>query len=192
MYRYSSCRTNQQNFQQNNFNKTIQKRHASVPNSKVIENKSVRIVLRFFCFFFHFFFFFLFSTTFSGSFLFFLFFCFFKFFLTVTGSACIFFLLVFNLFFYFLSVSGQLLILCLLLLSIAYEYPPFLSSFFFCFKISRVFFPKPSKLLLIQPTKFLPQNNSKSESVNIPLHIIPPKFCAYLNYLQNPVSEYLP
>ena len=114
--------------------------------------KSLKIkvfVLSFIFFFFHFF---LFSTTFSGSFLFS-----FKFFPTVTGSACI-FLQSLIYFLYFLSISCQLLILCLLLLSIAYEYPSFLSSFFFGLRISRVFFPKPPKLPLIQPTKFPPQN----------------------------------
>ena len=70
--------------------------------------------------------------------------------------------------------------------------PFFLIFFLFCFKISRVFFPKPPKLLFIQSTKFPPQNNSKSESANFPLHMIPSKCCAYLNYLQTPVSEYLP
>ena len=43
----------------------------------------------------------------------------------------IFFLSVFKLFF---SLSGQLLIICLLHFSIAYEYPSFLSSFFFALK----------------------------------------------------------
>ena len=121
-------------FQQNHT-----KKHASVPNSKVIENKSVRIVLHFlFCF--HFFF--------SQQ--------------SLVRHVYFFFFQSLICFFYFLSLSGQLLILCLLLLSIAYEYPSFLSSFFFCLKISRVFFPKPPKLLLIQPTKFSPQNTSKS------------------------------
>ena len=78
--RSSSRRTEQQNFQQYNFNKIIQqKKHASVPSSKVTEIriKSVRIVLRFFwVFFFHFFF--LFPTTFSASFFSFFFFNFFQ------------------------------------------------------------------------------------------------------------------
>ena len=34
------------------------------------------------------------------------------------------------------------------------------------------------------------QNNSKSESANFSLHMIPSKFSAYLNYLQNPVSKF--
>ena len=34
------------------------------------------------------------------------------------------------------------------------------------------------------------QNNSKSESANFSLHMIPSKFCAYLNYLQNTVSKF--
>ena len=141
--------------------KQYNKKHASVPNSKVIENK-VFVLSSIFYFSI---FFFLFWTTFSGSsFLFF--FCFF--FPKVTGSACIYIFSVFKLFFYFLSLSGQLLILCLLLLSIAYEYSSFL--FLFCFKISWAFFPKP-KLLLIQPTKFPHQNNSKSESPEFSEHI---------------------
>ena len=40
--------------------------------------------------------------------------------------------------------------------------PFFLIFFLFCLKISRVSFPKPPKLLLIQPTKLPPQNTSKS------------------------------
>ena len=46
--------------------------------------------------------------------------------------------------------------------------PFFLIFFLFCLKISRVFSPKPPKLSLIQPTKFPPQNTSKSESMNFP------------------------
>ena len=50
--------------------------------------------------------------------------------------------------------------------STAYEYPSLLSYFFL--KISRVFSLKSTQLLLTQPTKYPPQNTSKSVSANFP------------------------
>ena len=100
---------------------------------------------------------------------------------------------VFNLFFYFLSLSSQLLILCLLLPSLAYEYASFLSSFFFALK-------NPRRSFLNHPNfyQFSRQNTTLKTMQNPSLRIFrthlmrSPKLCAYLNYLQTPVSEYLP
>ena len=77
--------------------------------------------------------------------------------------------------------------------STAYKYPFFLTSFFFCLKISLVFSPKPPKLLLTQPTKFPPQNTSKSSPWIFQMHPMRSlKLHAYFNYLQTPVFVYLP
>ena len=73
--------------------------------------------------------------------------------------------------------------------------PFFLFFFLFCFKISWVFFPKTPKLLFIQPIKFLPQKQIKTEPM-IFQHIQwdCQNFAHILNYLiaQPLVPEYLP
>ena len=75
--------------------------------------------------------------------------------------------------------------------SVAYEHSS--SFFFFCTKYPGCFFfPKQPKLLSIHPTTF---PNSKQFQIRIyesSPHLVPSKFCASLNYLQNPVSKCLP
>ena len=56
--------------------------------------------------------------------------------------------------------------------------------------ISRVYFPKPPKLLIIQPTKFLPQNNSKSESMNFP-NTRCRQNSAHILFLSKPLFPYI-
>ena len=124
-----------------------------------VKNKIVCIVLNFlFSILFSFFF----STTFSGSSLLFSFcqsFCFFQ---QSLVRHVYFFLSVFKLFFFFLAIRSVAHYLSFTLFN-SLRVPFFLLFFLFCFKMSLVFFPKPSKLLFIQPTKFPPQNNSKYE-----------------------------
>ena len=135
---------------------SIKKNHVSVPNSKVIENKKIRIVLHFlFFFFFHF------LSFFNHIFWFFFSLFFFKFFLNSHWFG-VYFFSVFNLFFYFISFAIRSIAHSLTYTPInILRVPYFLIFFLFSLKISRVFFPKPTKLLLIQPTKFLPQSTSK-------------------------------
>ena len=121
-----------------------QKKHVSVPNSKVIENKCSYCPSFFFFFFFFFsnhifWFFFFFFQIFSNSHWFGMYIFFFR------SSS-------FFVFFFHYQVNGSLSVFLFNSLWV-----PFLSSFFLCFEIS-LFFPKPPKLLLIQPTKFPPQN----------------------------------
>ena len=63
--------------------------------------------------------------------------------------------------------------------------------FFLAQNIPFFFFPKQPKLLSIQPT-FLNSKQFQSRIPEFSLHLLPSKFCASLNYLQNPVSKYLP
>ena len=66
----------------------------------------------------------------------------------------------------------------------------FLFFFFTLHKISWVFFLKQPKLLSIWPTTF---PNSKQFQIRVCeflLHMITSTFCAYLNYLQNPVLKF--
>ena len=99
--------------------------------------KSVRIVLHFL--FFHFFSFFFF---FNHTFWFFFSLFFYQIFSNSHWFGMYIFFSVFKLFFFFFffSLSGQLLIICLLHFSIAYQYPSFLSSFFFALKYPRCSF----------------------------------------------------
>ena len=81
-----TCRTDQQNFQQYNFNKTIQRKNMH-PSQTQKSSKIKVFVLSFLFFFFHFFF------SFSNHIFWFFFSLFFSFQIcsSVTGSVCIFF-----------------------------------------------------------------------------------------------------
>ena len=129
MYCSSSCRTDQQNLQSNNFNKNKTKKHVSVPKLKVSKNKKCSYCPSFSFFPFFFFFF--------NHIFWFFFSLFFLFFIKFFSNSHWFGLYIFffqSLSCFFFSLSGQFLIICLLHFSIAYEYPSFLSSFFLALK----------------------------------------------------------
>ena len=110
MYRSSPCRTDQQNFEQYNFNKTIQQKTCISPKLKSHWNKSVCIVLHFLGGFFPLFFF---KHIFGFFFLFFFWVFFFQIFFNNHWFGMYIFS-VFNFFFFcllFLSLSDQLLIM---------------------------------------------------------------------------------
>ena len=125
-----------------------------------VKNKIVCIVLNFL--FFNSFFFFFFQPHFLVLLYSFLFVKVFVFFNSHWFGMYIFFFQSLSCFFFFLAIRSVAHYLSFTLFD-SLRVPFFLLFFLFCFKMSLVFFPKPSKLLFIQPTKFPPQNNSKYE-----------------------------